>query len=451
MMRFIAIMFLFTGWLSADTLTLNEESAIQAALSGSPELAIYQAKINEARARVNQSRAPFMPQLSVSAGYTYLSYVQEMEMIVPNFDSLPNILLDTVSMQFGRHNNYSAEAKLSQVIFSWGRVWNSYQMAEEGLRAAELSMNAKQAEVSASARTAFWGALVAREYWELAKESSGNLEEHYRDAEKRYKAGVAPEFELLQAEVKWRNSLPQVADAERAYRDALDGLKLLLGIPQETEVVLEGTPAFGEPDIDDSAAVALALEKRPELASLDEQVAALGHLAAIQASGDKPQVVAFAGYSYKRPYGFEDTWGGTWSAGLGISWNLFDGLSSRGKSSEAKAQREQVLLSRNLQAEAIKNEVRTALRGLKEAWEKLASAESTVSLAERGLSIARAQKEGGVATRLALYDAELNLYQAKTNLLATQMGYVASVASLEKAVGVPMSELPKKEKKDEDK
>ncbi|MGC8893709.1 MAG: TolC family protein [candidate division WOR-3 bacterium] len=451
MNRFFLTPFLLVGWLAADTLTLNEESAIQAALSGSPELAIYRAKINEAQARLNQARAPFMPQLSLSAGYTYLSYVQEMEMIVPNFDSFPNIKLDTVAMQFGQHNNYKAEVKLSQLIFSWGRVWNSYQMARQGLRAAELSLNAKEAEVSAKARTAFWGALVAREYWNLAKESSGNLEEHYRDAEKRYRAGVAPEFELLQAEVKWRNSLPQVADAEKTYRDALDGLKLLLGIPQETEVILEGKPEFSEPDIDDSAVVALALANRPELASLDEQAAALARLAAIQSAGDKPQVVAFAGYSYQRPYGFEDEWGGTWSAGLGITWNLFDGLASRGKSSEAKAQREQILLSRNLQAEAIKNEVRTALRGLNEAWEKLRSAESTVALAERGLSIAKVQKEGGVATRLALYDAELNLYQARTNLLATQMGYVASVAALEKAVGLPISEMPKKEKKNDEK
>lgn len=451
MTRFFLTTFLFAGWLVADTLSLNEESVVQAALSGSPELAIYRARLNEAQARLNQARALFMPQLSVSAGYTYLSYVQEMEMIVPNFDSLPQILLDTVTMQFGRHNNYKAEAKLSQVIFSWGRVWNSYQMAKEGLRAAELSLNAKQAEISAMARTAFWGALVSREYWNLSMESSRNLEEHYLDAQKRYRAGVAPEFEFLQAEVKWRNSLPQVADAEKAYRDALDGLKLLLGIPQETEVVLEGTPALTEPDIDDSAAVILALETRPELASLDEQAVALGHLAAIQASGDKPQVVVFAGYSYQRPYGFEDEWGGTWNAGLGISWNLFDGLASRGKSSEAKAQREQILLSRNLQAEAIKNEVRTALRGLNEAWEKLRSAESTVALAERGLSIAKVQKGEGVATRLALYDAELNLYQAKTNLLASQMGYVASMAALEKAVGVPMAEIPKKENKDEGK
>ncbi|MGB9589900.1 MAG: TolC family protein, partial [Candidatus Hydrothermia bacterium] len=182
MNRFFLTPFLLVGWLAADTLTLNEESAIQAALSGSPELAIYRAKINEAQARLNQARAPFMPQLSLSAGYTYLSYVQEMEMIVPNFDSFPNIKLDTVAMQFGQHNNYKAEVKLSQLIFSWGRVWNSYQTARQGLRAAELSLNAKEAEVSAKARTAFWGALVAREYWNLAKESSGNLEEHYRDA-----------------------------------------------------------------------------------------------------------------------------------------------------------------------------------------------------------------------------------------------------------------------------
>ena len=443
--------FLLVGLSAADTLILNEESAVQAALSGSPELAIYRAKINEAQARLNQARAPFMPQLSLSAGYTYMSYVQEMEMIVPNFDSLPKILLDTVSMQFGRHNNYKAEAKISQVIFSWGRVWNSYQMAKEGLRAAELSLRAKEAEVAGKARSAFWGALVAREYWNLARESASNLEEHYRDAENRYRAGVSPEFELLQAEVKWRNFLPQVADAEKAYRDALDGLKLLLGIPQETELILEGTPTFSEPEVDDSALVALALERRPELASLDEQAAALARLASLQSSGDKPQVVAFAGYSYQRPDGFEDDWGGTWSAGLGVSWNLFDGLASRAKSSEAKAQREQVLLSRSLQAEAIKNEVRTALRGLREAWDKLKSAESTVALAERGLSIAKKQKELGVATQLALYDAELNLYQARTNLLASQMGYVASLAALEKAVGVPVPEMPKKEKKDEGK
>ncbi len=431
---------------AADTLYLSEQDVVAMATEQSPSVRSAALDVEKARAQLGQSRAGFMPQLSLSAGYTYLSYAPEMEMVVPNFDNYPQITLDTVLMHFGYNNNYQIKAQASQLLFSWGRVLNSYSMAKEGLTAAELSLKAKKTEAAAAARAAFWGALTGKQFLELSQQLVSNYESHYNDAKKRYNSGVASEFEVLTAEVKWRNAQPQVQDAEKAYRDALDGLKVLLNIPQETEVILKGDTAGPRvPDLDVDSLVVLALSNRPEIASLEHQLAGLRKLAAIQSAGDKPQLVGFGGYTYSKPYGMDDEWGGTWSAGISLNWNIFDGFLSRSKVSEAKAQAEQLELALSLQKEQVKNQVRAGYRALEDAMAKLSTAEQTVALAEKSLSLVKKQRANGVATDLQLYDAETNLFQARVNLLSSRMQMHSALAQLEKAVGVSLTQSSQEE------
>ncbi len=420
--------------LVADTLTLTPELVRELAEKQAPLVLQAEAKVREAEGQLQQAGAPFFPQLKFSAGYTYNSFVQEMTFEKPNMDTFPPTI-DTITIRFGQHDNYQLQAQLGYVLFDWGRSWNLYWASSDFLKAARLNLDAERQKAVSQALQAFWGAVAAREALKLTEEYVTNLRRHYEDVKKMFDRGLASEAELLQAEVKLKTEEPQVVSARIGYERALDGLKLALNIPQENEVKIEAELEFEPPELSLDSLLKLALAEREDLKAARLQLGALKRMAGVQNAGDKPQLVGFVAYTRQKPLGFENEWGDVWTAGLSLSWNVFDGFLTRGKVKSAKAQVEQMELAVKLQEELVKNQVRTAWKAYQEALEKLRSAESTVELAQRGLELAERAYKNGLMRQLDVYDAELNLLRAKVNLLAAKAQLRVALAQLEAAVG----------------
>ena len=420
--------------LLADTLTLTPQKVRELAEAQAPSVLQAEAKVREAEGQLQQAGASFLPQLTLSAGYTYNSFVQRMTFEKPNMDTFPPTI-DTITIEFGRHDNYQLQAKLGYLLFDWGRGWNLYWASWDMLKAAKLSVEAERRKAVSQALQAFWGAVAAREALKMTEEYVANLRRHYEDAKRMYQKGVASEAELLQAEVKLRNEEPQVTSARTAFERALDGLKLALNLPQETELRLEAQLDTTPPELSLDSLIQKALANRKDLKALRLQAKALERMAGAQNAGDKPQLVGFVAYTRQRPLGFEDEWGDVWTAGVSLSWNVFDGLLTRGKVKSANAQLEQVRLALKVQEEVVKNQVRSAWKAYREALDKLRSAEATVELAQRGLELTERAYKNGLMRQLDVYDAELNLLRAKVNLLAAKAQLRAALAQLEEAVG----------------
>jgi outer membrane protein TolC len=190
-------------------------------------------------------------------------------------------------------------------------------------------------------------------------------------------------------------------------------------------------------------AIQQALSRRTELLGLRKQIE-LDDLDIVNArAGYKPSVQVFAGYAWNNaqftpPVTLDHDING-WNAGAQLSWNIFDGLLTRGKVIQAKAQSEHAKTDLADQSRQIELAVRTAYSDFIEARETLDSQQKVQEEADEALREANARSEAGTGTQLDVLDAETSLTQARTTLIQAQHDYVAARARLERAIGADLA------------
>lgn len=164
--RLILIVVLFfvqvVSVVSADTLVLTVEQAVELALKNNYQLKQNEEKVQEAAAGKGVAFGNFLPQVSLSGSYTRLGTVNQFEMVAPVYKMLPlrvydpisgqiigftdsvplPVGADTVRMALGSQNNYLLRGTVQQTLFTWGKLINAYQIAGLSLEAPQPGQRA---------------------------------------------------------------------------------------------------------------------------------------------------------------------------------------------------------------------------------------------------------------------------------------------------------------------
>jgi outer membrane protein TolC len=301
-------------------------------------------------------------------------------------------------------------------------------------------------------RLAYYDVLLAAQEITVNEASVVLLQKELEDQQRRYDAGTVPHFNVLRAEVALANERPALIQARNNYRISKNNLCNLLGynlprdiwedIPLNLTDTLDATPY----QVDLPMAIQQALGRRTELVAL-RQTAELQRLNVVNAkAGYKPTVQVFAGYNwynaqFTEPVELNHDING-WNVGGQLSWNIFDGMLTRGKVTQAKALYEKSKTDVDDKGRQIELEVRTAYSDFIEAREVLDSQQKVQEQADEALREARARAEAGTSTQLDVLDAETSLTQARTTQIQALHDYVVARARLERAIGEDMIQKP---------
>jgi outer membrane protein len=375
------------------------------------------------------------------------AYNQEQPSLIEQFP-LPSPYNNFVQFP---DQNWNSDIRVQQSIYEGGRMTSAFRSAKLTKQQALLNYQTLLADTLLSVRVAYDDVLVAQQQITVNEASVKLLTHELEDVRKRFKAGTVPQFDVLRAHVELANETPHLIEARNNYRIGKNNLLNLLGcnlpqtiwedVPLELSDTLMATPM----DIDFPAALALALQKRPELAAL-RKTEALRREDVVQAkAGFKPSAQIFGGYEWQSlPYGDNisaDLSG--WMAGAQISWNIFDSGLTRGKIMESQAQFERARLDVDDTRRQIELDVRTAYSNFIEAREVLESQKAVQEEAEEALRQAEVRMAAGSSTQLDVLNAQTALTQARTTQAQALHDYSVARARLQRAVGEDMEIVQK--------
>ena len=342
---------------------------------------------------------------------------------------------EDLKLKVNRSNEFSAGAFLNQVIFN-PSVFYAIKGAKQYEQLTDFVYDASYQTIITEAKRLFYQGVLFEKVWEVRVSAEDSAHDNYLDVKKKYDNGMVSEFQLLQAEVRWKNSVPDTAQARRNYELVLNNLKTLAGIPVREELSLL-VSMDDYPELPDSLDLDAVLARRPDYNTLlmEEKLNETNIKANKSAYYPTLNGSLFGAYSAQSDeWEFEQD-NTVWSGSLTLSIPLFLGGSTRARVQQARIGLEKSQLRVAQARDDIYNEIANLYLWLRESRGRIESAEATLRSAERAFSIAETTSRSGMTTQLELKDARLDLDEASLNRYLAIYDYLAAYFEWERATG----------------
>lgn len=403
---------------------LTLDRAIQLVRENNPALKAAAEEITAADARITQSRSAYFPQITASAGYTWLDTVSKM--------SFGN----SGEVQFMPNDNYDAKITARATLLDFGKRGTTVNLALSGKKTAEESLELARRELSFQTVQLFYGILFLRENLRVEEKEIAALNKALDYTTKRYQTGSATRFDVLSTEVRIAAARNRTLDVEHELRRSELTLRRLTGITETLPLSLQGTFALAPKAAVDSGLVAQALGQRLELQlSREGETAAKLHRS-LAMKGGVPVVTGLLSWGVTNGYqpDINDRRKNV-TAGLHLEIPLFTGFRTSAEQQESTARMRAATQRRIDTEEQVKTDVEESLHALQTASEKMTTTQVQVEQADLAARHIRARYENGMATALDLLDTEAALSQAELARLQAAYACVINSYSLKRATG----------------
>lgn len=346
----------------------------------------------------------------------------------------------TEALTLDMHNLCGAVVSVQQPVFMGGKIVASNQMAKYAEELAKSQYDAEHAQVLADIEQAYWQIVSIAAKKNLAENYADLLRQMGKDVDALVAEGFATPSDALTIKVKMN-------EAEMLYTKATNGLalaKMLLckecGLPLDSEITLadETLDAIPVPQMSPVISDEEVYAARPEIKSLDLAKKIYDKKVAVVRADGLPTVAVMANYAVTNPNvfnGFQNKFGGFFSAGVLVNVPIFHGTEAIQKTRKAKAEAALTQYRLDDAKEMISLQVAQLHQQEGEALEKLTMAESNLENAEENLRVATAGwNEGMIASNVVL-QAQTAWLQAHSEYIETGVELQMCSVNLAKAEG----------------
>jgi len=386
-------------------------------------------EVAKARADVVQARAGAFPEINLNG------YYNRNFSIAPLFFEADG---EVQELKFGFKNNFGASISLRQPLWEGGKVYTAYKIAKQYHQYADAGREQAAAATVYQGELLFYQAILDKSRLSVLEQTLKRAEYSLEVVTKLYSQGMVSKFELLRAQVERSNILPQILAVESEVRLSEKRLKSYLDIELDAPVVLI------EPD-DDATIDAMppmrllvdtALSTRWEMVQAELLVEMTDGAIRVARAGYFPSLAAVSRYDWQAQadeFTLDKNTGSSFTAGLTLSFPIFDGGVTRSQVGRMKAEHRQSLFNQQELEDRIQIEVEQAYDELLQARKTLEIHTETIAQADEGLRIAQLRYEAGEGTLLEVLSAQTALAGARTSQAEARFALRRSLAGLKLA------------------
>jgi TolC family type I secretion outer membrane protein len=326
---------------------------------------------------------------------------------------------------------------LSYLLFDFGGRDARLEQARETLLASDWTHNATLQQVMLDAVQFHYQLYAAREAVDAAVAAEKAALTSLEAARARQKAGTATRADVLQAQTAYSQAQLNRTQAEGTAANAQGQLANALGTQIDRDVRIVAPPDLEAKQVIErsvSDLLALARDKRPDLAAAEAQVrAAESNIRAQQAAG-KPSISLFGnlGATENSP-GVDPRTG---AIGVQVNIPLFTGYRIPYQIQAAREQLEVQQATRDQLRNDVALQVWQAYQDLRTQGQSLATTTDLVRSAQESYDAALARFKAGVGTITDLLNAQSALASASVQRIQARYLWNVAKATLARAIGV---------------
>lgn len=424
------------GTVVGDTLFVDRDKVVSAALTHNEMLAASGAMVDAAEADALGAWRGFLPQVQLGEFFmrsddalsSFGFKLQNRSVTAMDFN--PALLNNP-----GETNNFISRIQLLQPIFNGGMGINGKQAADAASRAAGHQHQRATETIRYNAIQAFEGLALAKAYEGVMAAAVASAQGHVRQAQSMVDNEMATEADLLQARVFLSTLQQKLIEVRNMMAMAGENIKLLTAI--QTDLPLAANPEG--PSFEGAAQYAMdpaAIAGRSDLQASRENARAASEMVGVATGAILPHV----NLSLQRDwYDMENLFGGdasSWT--LGVYATMGFGVENLGQIKKAKAHSRAAEYKADFETRQARVQATQALLNVRAAHEKVLVAQSAVTAAREGLRIVTNQYREGLAGMVDLLDTQAAATLAEGNLVQARHDYFVGLANLEFSGAVPV-------------
>ena len=407
----------FMLWSDESKIEVIDKEKLRAAMDQSVDNAMNSLGISEEGQKLlHEIVEPLRPTIN--------SFVQ------PISDQIPSsiTLKDDLTFTFG--------ATLTMPITPLFKVYQAQELAQVGIDNVDAERRGKALAVQFEVTQVYLKLVYAQLMCDVAEEALATIEAHVALAQKYESVGMISHNDVLTAQVEQLKAKQNVVEAKNSTR--LAGMKLAqvlsmergtevraLNMPRETfDIQMESLESYQE----------RALKQRTELERIGLGQEAAERKQKMALLDYVPQIVLIGHYQYG--YGLDILKPRNQAfVGLGMTWNVFDGLGHYYESKMASLEKDE-MVSKGEEARAlIELEVGQKYLALQTATERLELTQQAVILAEENLRTITAKFEQGESVSTDVLTAETRHAAARADEVKAHIDILIAYAELLLSIG----------------
>jgi outer membrane protein len=450
----ILLLFLILSLFGQTSLTLRE--SVEIAIDNNKDLQKAREEVGKYRQEYNNVRGNLFPQITLSGGYQFkhMKLPDSAMPVMPSVESMlesnatinDSIIAGFIDYGFSsfipaqESDEYSlaGTVSLSQVIFMGGKLINGINIAGKLYHLQEKKYWLDEQNLIFNTTDLYYKTKLVTEVAEIQVEALAFANLYFDQVSNMYEEGLVSEYDLLRAELEVQKLEPELLEAEKNSKLAMESFANHLNMDDRDLVLIDkiDLPKMEEFSLKDAIDSALQDRMEIELSGIGVDVSKV--YLRYEKGNFLPNIGITADYTY---FGADaekiesDDWGSSYQVGIGFSMPLFTGLSNTSKIKKAKHTLNQSKLDHRTLQEMIELDVRNSYWQLQADLEKVSVQTRNVELATKGLEIANARYENQVSNQLEIIDAQLQLKAAKLNFMNAKYAAVISYTKLQKAMG----------------
>jgi outer membrane protein len=376
---------------NARQLTLQEAEAT--AIRNNPEITMGKLQAMQAHEFVREARSALLPQANLS--------VTAVDSNAGTRISAGYLTNPTV------YPRAAAGVTVNQLITDFGRTQNLIANSAFQAKAVDQNAVATQQQIVLAVDQAFYNTLETKALLQVAEETVKARQLLVDQIQALTNAKLKSDLDLSFSKVDFARARLLLLESQNNYQASLSTLSAIMGYPEQQEfATVEPLVQTVAPAVDPAPLIQEALNQRPEVKSLEDQVSAAAKFSKAEHDLWWPTINAsgVAGLAPVRDDHVSSSYG---AAGVNINIPIFNGFlfNARAKSADLDAEMRKKQLQ-DLQNN-IARDVRNSWLDSEKAYERLTVTQQLREQANLALELAQARYKLGLGTIVEFSQAEL--------------------------------------------
>jgi len=317
-----------------DTLTISKNDLLQKVTENNLQIKVSEKSFQSAKADYRQSNALFLPNINVSHNgisttNPLMAFGSKLNQEILTASDFNPALLNNPNVT----KSFATKIEVQQPLFNLDGLYGR-QAAKAKMDAFQLQTERTKEYIELEVSKAFMQLQLAYKAVKVLEKANTTAQGNLKMVENYFKNGMLQKTDLLNVQVRVNEITNQVHYAKSNVQNASDYLAFLLNED------MAGKTYKPAEDLDNSIAIesmnTTISDTRKDIQAMQKSSEAYQKMFQSSKFGFLPRLNAFGSYELYDQHVFQTSAKG-YLVGAQLSWNVFDGFKTIGKTQKAKA------------------------------------------------------------------------------------------------------------------